>query len=62
VPEQNLHQTGAHLDLLRFLRYRMEVISSWRASEEKRILLQGIQAQINSLTALSASMLPRQLQ
>jgi hypothetical protein len=54
---QDLQQTDAHLDQLRFLRYRKEVISSWGASEEKKIRLQAIEIQINSLAAFSASRL-----
>jgi hypothetical protein len=54
---QDLQQTDSHSDQLRFLRYRREVISSWGASEEKRILLQAIEGQINSLAAFSLSRL-----
>jgi hypothetical protein len=54
VYEQNLNQTEAHLDRLRFLRYRKEVISGWRASEEKRIRLEAIQREFNALAAISA--------
>jgi hypothetical protein len=54
VYEQNLNQTEAHLDQLRFLRYRKEVISGWRASEEKRIRLEAIQREFNALAAIFA--------
>ena len=57
VHRQYLHETEAHLDQLRFLRYRKEVISGWRASEEKRIRLEAIQLQINALAAISAGRL-----
>jgi hypothetical protein len=43
------------LNQLRFLRYRKEVISSWRASEEKRILLRSIESQIDLCAALCSS-------
>jgi hypothetical protein len=49
------HPIEAHLNQLRFLRYRKEVISSWCPSDEKRTLLQRIELQIDSLMALSSS-------
>jgi hypothetical protein len=51
---QYLNQADAHLDQLRFLRYRQEVISGWQCSEEKKIRLEAIQLQLNALAAISA--------
>ena len=50
---QDLRPCDGLLEQLRFLRYRMEVISAWQASEEKRSRLEAIQVQMNSLAALS---------
>ena len=51
----NLQQSGANRDRLRFLRYRKEVITRWGTSEEKRVRLQAIEAEMGSLDAVGGS-------
>lgn len=52
---ENLQQSGANRDRLRFLRYRKEVITRWGTSEEKRVRLQAIEAEMGSLDPMDGS-------
>lgn len=57
MSSENLYPAMVNQDQLRFLRYRLEVIRRWGASDEKRTRMQAIEAAIESLGTAGGSVL-----